>query len=148
MVGRFCGDDPHFGDFQSDWVPFLYLNTIRLTPFSAENISLSLSHLVPEILRPKVGLFHQNAHSNRFKAFCINFILRFQSNYPPPFFGGGGGILDLFYPSFSQNLRSDDWVQFFFACWTQLLNTSGGITLNMLSGFGLSSVIAMNLLWL
>ncbi len=27
-VGRFCGDDSHFGDFQSDWVPILYLNTI------------------------------------------------------------------------------------------------------------------------
>ncbi len=31
MVGRFSGDDPRFWDFQSDWVPILYLNTIRLT---------------------------------------------------------------------------------------------------------------------
>ncbi len=31
MVGRFRGDDPPFLDFQSDWVPILYLNTIRLT---------------------------------------------------------------------------------------------------------------------
>ncbi len=31
MVGRFRGDDPRFGDFQSDWVPILYLITIRLT---------------------------------------------------------------------------------------------------------------------
>ncbi len=45
----------------------LYLNTIRLTPFSAEKISLSLSHLVPEILGPKVGIiFHQNVLFNRF----------------------------------------------------------------------------------
>ncbi len=32
MVGRFCGDDPIFFNFQFDWVPILYLNTIRLTP--------------------------------------------------------------------------------------------------------------------
>ncbi len=32
MVGRFCGDNHRFGDIQSDWVPILYLNTIRLTP--------------------------------------------------------------------------------------------------------------------
>ncbi len=37
MVGRFCGDDPHFCD-------------------SAEKISLCLSHLVPEIHGYKVGL--------------------------------------------------------------------------------------------
>ncbi len=36
-------------------------------PPSADSISLSLSHLVPEILRPKVGLiFHQNVFCNRF----------------------------------------------------------------------------------
>ncbi len=74
MVGRFCGDDPRFCDFQSDWVPILYLNTIRLTPsFSRKKICLSLSHLVPEILGPTVGLmFHHNVLFNRFKAFCIN----------------------------------------------------------------------------
>ncbi len=68
MVGRFCGDDPHFGDFQSDWAHILYLNTIRLTlSFSRKTIGLSLSHLVPEILGPKVGLiFHQNVLFNRF----------------------------------------------------------------------------------
>ncbi len=32
MIRRFRSDDTHFGDFQSDWVPILYLNTIRLTP--------------------------------------------------------------------------------------------------------------------
>ncbi len=78
MIGRFCGDDPRFGDFQSQWVPILYLNTIRLTPLSAEIIGLSLLHLVPEILGPKVGeMFDQNVLFNRCKAFCINFPLIF-----------------------------------------------------------------------
>ncbi len=50
---------------QSDW-----------PPLSAEKISLSLSHLVPEILGPKVGLiFDQNVLFNRFKAFYVNFPL-------------------------------------------------------------------------
>ncbi len=31
MVRRFRGDDPLFY-FQSDWVPILYLNTMRLNP--------------------------------------------------------------------------------------------------------------------
>ncbi len=36
-------------------------------PCSAEKIGLSLSHLVPEILVPKVGvIFHQNVLFNRF----------------------------------------------------------------------------------
>ncbi len=47
-------------------------------PLSAEKFGLSLSHLVPEILGPKVSLiFHQNVLFNRFKAFCINFPLIF-----------------------------------------------------------------------
>ncbi len=54
-------------NFLSNWVPILYLNTIRLTPISAKRIGLSLSHLVPEILGPKVGLiFHQNVLFHRF----------------------------------------------------------------------------------
>ncbi len=41
---------------QSDW-----------PPFSSEKNGLSLSHLVPEILGPKVGIiFHQNVLFNRF----------------------------------------------------------------------------------
>ncbi len=67
MVGRFLSDDPHFGDFQSDWVPILYSNTIRLTPSFCRKKGLSLSHLVPEILGPKVCLiFHQNVLADRF----------------------------------------------------------------------------------
>ncbi len=48
MVGRLSGDDPRFRDFQSDWDPILYLNTILLTPHSSEKISLSRSHLVTD----------------------------------------------------------------------------------------------------
>ncbi len=79
MVERFRGDDPCIGDFQSDWVPILYLNTIRLNPsFCRKKIVLSLLHLAPEILGPKVALiFHKNVLFNRFKAFCINFPLIF-----------------------------------------------------------------------
>ncbi len=66
--------------------------SIRLGPYfipqhnlidllSTEKICLSLSHLVPEILGPKFGLiFHQNIVFNRFQAFCIKFLLEFQSN--------------------------------------------------------------------
>ncbi len=49
--------------------------------FKQKKIGLSLSHLVPEILEPKDGLFfHQNEQLNRFKAFYINFLIDFQSN--------------------------------------------------------------------
>ncbi len=44
MVGRFHGDDPHFWDFQSDWVPILYLNTIRLTSYCKKK-SVCLYHI-------------------------------------------------------------------------------------------------------
>ncbi len=40
IVGRFRGDDPRFWDFQSDWVPILYLNTMRL-----QKNSVCLSHI-------------------------------------------------------------------------------------------------------
>ncbi len=43
--------------------------------FLQKKICLSLSHLVPEILGPKVGLFfHQNVLFNLFKAFYIIFL--------------------------------------------------------------------------
>ncbi len=51
----FRGDNPHFGDFQSDRIPILYLNTIHFTPSFCKKIGLSLSHLVPEILEPKIS---------------------------------------------------------------------------------------------
>ncbi len=60
------------------WIPILCLITVWLTPtYVEEKIIFSVSHLVPEIFGPKVGLlFHQNA-------FCINFLLAFPigSNY-------------------------------------------------------------------
>ncbi len=80
LVGRSRGDDPRLGIFnptsslfytstQSNWPP---------PPHSVEKIGLSLSHLLPEILGPKVGLiFYQNVLFNRFKVFCINFPLIF-----------------------------------------------------------------------
>ncbi len=78
-------------------------------------IGLSLSHLVSEILWPKVRLIvHQNVLLNRFKAFYINFPL---ICYPMDLFLL---ILNLFDLSFSQNLRSD-LLQFLFACWTRVL---------------------------
>ncbi len=69
------GRDPCF---QIDWVPILYLNTIGLATSFCKKICLSLSHLVPEILGPKVGLiFHHYVLFNRFEAFCINIPLIF-----------------------------------------------------------------------
>ncbi len=82
---KFCGDDPRFWDFQSDWVLIiLCLITIWLTLimiwFLEKKISLSLS----KILGPKVGLLcHQNVLFNSFYEFWITFLLDFQSNWAP-----------------------------------------------------------------
>ncbi len=103
MVGRFRGDDPHFLRF-SDVIGSLFYNTSRSEwpSLSVKKNGLSLSHFVPEIFGPKVGLnFHQNVLYNSFYAFCI-FFINFQSNWPLFSF-----ILDLFDPSILQNLRSD-----------------------------------------
>ncbi len=71
----------------SRWWPPFWGFTIRLGPYFIpqhnpidplflQKISLSLSHLLPEILGPKIGLiFHQNVLFNRFKVFYINFLL-------------------------------------------------------------------------
>ncbi len=82
IVGRFRGDEPHVWDFQSSWVPILYLNTILLNPlFCRKKLGLSLSHLVPDILGRKVSLIvHHLVLFNRFLAFCIKFLLDFRSN--------------------------------------------------------------------
>ncbi len=32
MVGRFLGNDPHFCDCQSDLIPIVWCNQVRLTP--------------------------------------------------------------------------------------------------------------------
>ncbi len=83
MVRRFCRDDPVLGLFNpnytwtrpisslaEDWVPILYLITIRLTPSFCKRINSSLSHLVPETLQHKVSLiFHQMYYLTDFKHF-------------------------------------------------------------------------------
>ncbi len=99
MVGRFHGDDPCFGDFQFDWVPFLYLTTIQLTlSFCRKNQFVSITFSSKDA---KVGLtFYQNVLFNRIKGFCINVFLYIQSNWPL-----FSLILDIFDPSFSQNLK-------------------------------------------
>ncbi len=85
--------------------------------FCRNKIGLSLSHLVPEILGPKVSLiFHLNVFFLQIFSILCQFTLNFRSNWPP-----FSLILNLFDPSFSQNLRSD-WVQIFFTCWTRVPN--------------------------
>ncbi len=43
MLGRFCGDDSSFWDFQSNWVPILYLSSILFTPsFCTKNRVVSI----------------------------------------------------------------------------------------------------------
>ncbi len=66
MVGRFHGDNPVFEIFDQIGSLF-YAPTLIDSPFLLKNIGLSLSHLVPEIPRPKLGLrFHQNVLLNSF----------------------------------------------------------------------------------
>ncbi len=75
-----------------------------LLHLSAEKIGLSVSHIVPEILGPKFGLiFHQNVLFNRFKHFASIFNYTLFNPIDLPF----SFILDLFDPSFLQNLRSN-----------------------------------------
>ncbi len=95
---------PPFGGFSIWWGP--YFTQSDWPPLAAEQIYLSLTHLVPEILGPKIGLiFHHNVLFNRFKAFYINFALIFYA-------------IDLFFIDFKSfwplifNLRSN-WVNVF-----------------------------------
>ncbi len=105
------------------WWPPCWGFSIRLGPycipqhnpigplFLQKKIGLSLLHLVPEMLGPKMDLiFHQNV-------FCIKFLLDFRSNWPP-----FSLMIDLSDPSFVQNRRSD-WTQFVIACWAWLPKT-------------------------
>ncbi len=49
--------------------------------FLQKKISLSLSHLVPEKRRSKIGqMFYQIVLFDCFKAFCINFLNDFRSS--------------------------------------------------------------------
>ncbi len=63
MVGRFCGDDPHFWIFNPIGSLFYTSTLSDWPPLSAEEIGVSLSHLVPEILGPKVGLIYRSLFS-------------------------------------------------------------------------------------
>ncbi len=58
---------PVLGGFNPPGSLFYTSTQFDLPPLSAKKIGLPLSHLVPEILRPKIGLlFHQNVLFNRF----------------------------------------------------------------------------------
>ncbi len=82
---------------------------ILLAPLSAK-YGLSLSHLVPEIIGPKVCLIsHQNHSFDGFESLCTNFLLDFWSRWP--YFSL---FLNLFDASFLQVHRSN-WVHFFIA---------------------------------
>ncbi len=73
---------PVFDIFQSHWVPFL----CPTRSFCRKKICLSLSHLVPEIIWPKVGLFcHKNLSFDTLEAICTTFLLHFRSFWPPIF---------------------------------------------------------------
>ncbi len=95
-----------------------------------KKISLSLSHLVPEIIWPKVGfIFHQNQSFNHLEAFCTNFLLDFQSSWISFY------CSYIFGTSFFQHLRYD-WGPFFhrtvdtpFHIWWSTLSPSFRITL-------------------
>ncbi len=43
--GRFCSDDPHFYDCQSDFVPIVWCNQIRLTPSFCRKKSVCVYHI-------------------------------------------------------------------------------------------------------
>ncbi len=79
-LGMVVGSEVMISVFEI-FVPIVYLNSIRLTPSFCRNISFSLSHLVPEILGPKIGhIFHKNVLFNNLEAFCFNFLLDFLSS--------------------------------------------------------------------
>ncbi len=101
---------PPFLTFSDPIGSFFMPNSILLTPSFCRKIGLCQSHLVPEIIWPKVGLIiHKNLFY--FEVFCTNFLLDFRSCWPPFL-----QFLDLFDPSFLQNLRSC-WVHFSSRAW-------------------------------
>ncbi len=85
------------------WISTLGLwISIRSYKFCRKN-NLSLSHLIPDIIWPKVGLILcENLSFDHFKAFCINFLLNFQSSWTPFLL-----FLDLFDTQFFQKMRPD-----------------------------------------
>ncbi len=70
-------------EFPCDWLPSLIFSDHFGYP--TEKMVCFLSHLVPEIIGPNIGLivhFHQNMSFKSFKTYCINFLLDFQSSWP------------------------------------------------------------------
>ncbi len=103
-----------FDIFRSHWVPFLCLTRFYWPPLSAEKIGLSLSHSVSEIIWPKVGIyFTEICHLTLLKQVVPIFSLIFDLVTCRPLFPL---LLDIFVPSFLQNLRSR-WVHFIIAWW-------------------------------
>ncbi len=107
---------PVFDIFWSYWVPFLCQSRSYWPPLSAEK-TLSLSHLVPEIIWAKIGpIFHKNLSFDHFETFSI--LYQFSPWFSillTPFFT----VFRSFWPLILQNLRSH-WVHFFITCWTPL----------------------------
>ncbi len=66
MIGRYHIDDARSCDFQSNWVPILRLDQIDPL-FLQKKISLSLLHLVPEILGSKADQRHYHVYLTVFK---------------------------------------------------------------------------------
>ncbi len=72
LVANFPGIDL-FGIFRSFWVLFYARPDLFNPPFLPKIIDLSLSHLVPAIFCPKVGL-----NVCHFEVFCTTFLIDFR----------------------------------------------------------------------
>ncbi len=71
IVGKFDGDDPHFFKFLIQLGPYFIPQHHPIDPFFLQKkIGLSLSHLVPEILGPTVGLIF---YTKSLYQFTLNF---------------------------------------------------------------------------
>ncbi len=106
------------GEFPLYWPPFLTFSDPIGSFFMPDSILLTLSfcrkicclsHLVPEIIWHKVGLFfHKNLSVDTFEAICTTFLLDFWSCWPP-----FSLLLDIFDSSFKKKKLRSHWVYFF-----------------------------------
>ncbi len=81
MAGRFCSVNPYFLDYWSNCVHILCLIMIWLTPSfyrKDQLVSITFSSRYTWTL-----IFHKNVLFNSFEAFCVDFLLDFQTNWPP-----------------------------------------------------------------
>ncbi len=139
MVGNFRSIDPCVCHFPIPLGPFYTQLDLIESLFLQKKIGLSLSHLVPEIIWPTVGLFfHKNLSFHILEAICTNFLFEIWSCWPP-----FSLILDLFDPSFLQNPRSR-WVHFLIACWTPSTENFVRICV-MLSGLCIMMMLSVNI---